>query len=630
MDFTTLPSLSGEALTEALALDFSTLDNDALATELNERSAHVTGLFALTAPSIAQVNVAEALVASVHEIEAEQAERTKAVEDAAERFAAARASFAAEDGADDGADDGAEDGAEDGEGDGADGAEDGDGAESAAAEDAGAEDGTDEGDGADDGADEGGDAGEGDGVTTASARNSQKVKALAKTATKVAARNKRPAVKKTSHITITAAADVPGFGVGAEMSDMDTLTKGLLGRVKGFAPYNARSARAMHSQSGGMPVVTKVPLAQFGLTFPEAMVASGNAGGEYHALKEAIKNHKEAIVASMKAGETITASALTAAGWCAPSPIAYNYVADYVVDGLITVPEVSAPRGGLYLTTGPQKSSQDEALDNFGWTQTEEQAEARTEKTFETIECPEFVDHRLDAVGYGFTIPILTQKAYPEIVTDALRYANVLYAHRTNRRIISDLVALSTAVTFSGYGSSFTDALEALSLIAVAERRRWDVGQNAVMEVKAPSWAMEVFRADMSRRNGIAKDSVSDGDIARHFADRRLAVEYVADWQEISVAGGALVLQGEFDVMMYPSGTFAKAVEDVINLSATYDAASLTVNEYTGVFFEQGLMTLKTAYGSSLVTVPVNTAGEQGALDLTSVLGPDHVAGGSF
>ena len=281
------------------------------------------------------------------------------------------------------------------------------------------------------------------------------------------------------------------------------------------------------------------------------------------------------------------------------------------------------------LTTGPAKqSSQGAALDDFGFVQTEAQAEARTVKTCETIVCPDFEDHRLDAVGYCIKIPLLTQKAYPELVTDSLRLASVLYAHKVNRRIISDLVSLSDAVTFSGYGSSFTDSLEALSLIAVAERRRWNIGKNAVMEVKAPLFAQEVYRADMSRRNGIAKDSVTDGDIARHFADRGLSVEYVADWQEISVESGALILPGAFKVIMYPSGTFIKAVEDVINLSAVYDAASLSVNEYTGVFFEQGILTAKAGYGSSLVTIPINTAGEQGALTLSGL--GDGTASGSF
>jgi hypothetical protein len=588
---------------------FSEMDNDALAASLTEAREEATSLFALTEPTIEQVNEAEALVASIGLIEAEQTTRATAVRDAAERFAAARDSFAVNDGVEDG-----NEGDEDAEG--TEGAEGDESAEDEGGADGAADNDTEAGDESAEG-DDGGDAGEGDGVTTASANHttSQRVKVSA--ASKVGRKTKRPAVSQTPKVVITAAADVPKFSTGQILDGMEEVTQALLNRTKGFAPFNAQSARAAASQSGGQPILHKYGVASFGIPIPDALSASA-ASEDYRTIKAAIK-------ARMGGGAE---DALTAAGWCAPSENVYSFIADYVVDGLATVPEVGAPRGGINITTGPARSSQGAALDDFGWTQTETQAEAGEVKPCETIVCPDFVDHRLDAVGYCYKIPLLTQKAYPELITDALRFANVLYAHRMNRRVITDMVNLSDAVTFSGYGSTFTDALEALSLIAVAERRRWNVGKNAIMEVKAPEFALEVYRADVSRRNGIAKDSVSDGDIARHFADRRLVVEYVADWQEVSVESGHLVLPGEFDVMMYPAGTFIKAVEDVVNLSAVYDAASLSVNEYTGVFFEQGYLLAKAGYGSSKVTIPINTAGEQGALRLVGQ--GDFTSAGSF
>lgn len=573
-------------------MDFNTMDNEALTAALTEHREKATALFALTEPTIEQVNEAEALVAAIGSIEGEQATRAAAVKDAADRFAAARATFSAEDPEAEGDEETEED------------------AEEADAEETDETDETDEGEvtaavGGDEDfpKDEKKKKTEDEAMTAAAVNHttSQRVKASA--ARKVGAKVKRPAVKEASTTVITAAADIPGFATGATLSDMEQVTQALLGRAKGFAPFNARAASMVSASNGGVPAITKYPVAQFGLTFDPSHVAT--RGNDYSAVQAALK--------AEKAGGS---QALTAAGWCAPSENVYSFIADYVVDGLITVPEVSAPRGGLNITTGPTHVTQGTALDDFGWTQTEAQAEAGTVKTFETIECPEFNDHRLDAVGYGYTIPILTNKAYPEIVTDALRMANVLYAHKVNRRIINDLVGMSSPVGFMGYGATFTDALEGLSMIAVAERRRWNIGQNAVMEVKAPIALQEVFRSDMSRRNGIAKDSVTDGDIAKHFLDRRLSVEYVADWQELTIVGNQLITAGEYKVMMYPSGTFVKAVEDVINLSVTHDAASLSVNQYTGVFFEQGILTAQAGYGSSLVTLPVNAAGEQGALTL--------------
>jgi hypothetical protein len=576
---------------------FADMDNDALTAALTEQRDEATTLFAIKEPSIAEVDTAEALVASVKAIEGEQATRAAAVKDAADRFSAARESFGVNDGVESSEDADADEDDEDAEdADEADADEaDADEAEDADSEEADAD---------------------ADAVTTASGvdhTKSQRVKPSA--ARRVGRKAKRPAVASTPQVTITAAADVQGFATGQSLDGMEQVTKALLNRVKGFSPFNAQSARSVASQSGGQPVLNKFGVASFGIPF-DATVTASKSSDDYSVVRAAIK-------ARMGGGAE---DALTAAGWCAPSENVYSYIADYVVDGLLTLPEVNAPRGGINITTGPARSSQDTALTDFGFVQTEAQAEASTVKTCETIVCPDFEDYRLDAIGYCYKIPLLTQKAYPELITDALRFANVLYAHKVNARLINDLNALAVDAGFAGYGPSFTDALEAMCIVAVKERRKWNLGRRAVIEVTLPEWVEEVFRADISRRNGVAKDSVSDGDIARHFTDRNLSVEYVADFEELD--GPNAVLPGEFPALMKPSGAVVKAVEDVVNLSAVYDAASLSVNEYTGVFFEQGILVAPAGYGVTRLTIPVNTAGEQGALTLNGL--GDSVANGSF
>jgi hypothetical protein len=572
-------------------MDFSTMSNEDLAASLAEKREKATALFALDAPTIEQVDEAEALVASIGEIEGEQATRAAAVKDAADRFAAAKQNFSVNDGvetSEDGDDEDDEDQADETEEEADEADESGDDGETVEASVEDDSESTDE---------------ETPDAVTASVNHtkSQVVKASAKTnvAKRVGRKTTRPKVAETPPVTITAAADVPQYATGSDLGDMETTAKALMNRVKGFAPHNKRSAQAVRSQSGGQPVLNRFGVASFNLNVPEALTAS-KASEDYDVVKAAIKG---------RMGDPASGT-LTAAGWCAPSETVFSFIADYVVDGLVTVPEVGAPRGGLNITTGPARSSQGAALDDFGFVQTEAEAEAGTEKTCETIVCPDFEDHRLDAIGYCYKIPLLTQKAYPELITDALRFAGVLYAHKVNARIIADMVALSTAVNAAPYGATFTDTLEALSIIAVKERRKWNVGQNAVMEVKMPEFAREVFRADMSRRNAVAVDAVTDQQIDAHFTARRLAVEYVADWQEMTGADAAW--PSTFDAMIFPAGTFIKAVEDVINLSAVYDAASLTVNEYTGVFFEQGILVAQAGYGSSVVTVPICTAGLSG------------------
>lgn len=625
MDFT---KQTGEALSNALALDVTTASDAALAAALVPRNEALDVLLAVETPTTEQADTAEAITASVEAIEAEQEKRAETVKTANAKFAKAKEAREARIKA-----------AAEAEAEGDDEESDEDAEESEESEVEAATDDTetasDEGDG-DDEDEDAEDEGDAEGEVEASTKRAPattRTRASKATAKALAAGNKRPAVKSASDVVITASANVDGFSLGQKMSGMDDVSRAAMNVVKAFPKFNERSARIIHDQTGGLPQIHKHGVAQFGVDFSDALTApeKGGTSGDYNAVQAAIKEHRERMALAVS-GDGLSQAALTAAAWCAPSPIVYSWIADYVVDGLITMPEISAPRGGVQITTGPRvggESQGDTNLDGFGWEFTETEMEADPTKPFEVIDCPEFEDHRLDAVGYAFKIPILTQKAFPELVTDALRFADVMYAHKINARLINDLVTLAgAAITFNGYGPSLTDSLEALSIYAVKQRRKWNLGENAPIEVKMPVWAKEVFRADMSRRNNAPLDDpINDARLSAHFASRRLVVEYIADFEELTGANIS-PLPAAFTAIMYPAGAVVKAVEDVVNLSAIYDAASLSKNEYTGVFFEQAIMTAQVGYEVHKVSIPVNTAGEAGALTLTGL--GDATANGSF
>ena len=622
-------------------MDFTSMDTEALTAALNEKREAVNALFALTEPATPeQADEAEALVASITEIETEQGRRADVAQDAADRFAAARASFASNDGEDSETPEEEDEkpfAAEDEEFAGDEGVE-----ASAEVDEADAGDDENDSDEADEADEEDADDAEGDvsednnsvavategapeAVTaSASTQEGQTIKASASrggsVASRVASKAKRPNKPSASPVTITAAADVPNVAAGAVLADLNAVASAAQSRVKAFPKFNARSAETVAEQSGGESVLHKFSVASFGVDFSADETAEKQSSGkDYSVTQTAVKNHRERVAASVQASLSGKPEALTAAGWCAPSPYVYNWIADYTVDGLLTLPEINAPRGGLQITQGPQLAQTvygGENVDNFGFGGTEAEAIAGTfDKTCETIECPNFVDHRLDWTGYCWKIPILTEHAYPELVTDALRLSNVLYAHKMNRRFINDVIGQSTAVTANGIGAIVTDTLEALVQVAVKERRWWNIGENATLEVKLPQEAREIFKFDMARRSGLAlNDVATDQKIAAYFANHNLAVEYLSDFDQRHGAGPVTAdWPTNIRAIMYPAGTFAKAVEDVINMSAVYDAASLSQNEYTGVFFEQGVMTVKLGYRSHIVTIPVCAAGLTGA-----------------
>jgi hypothetical protein len=417
---------------------------------------------------------------------------------------------------------------------------------------------------------------------------------------------------------------------------MNKVAEAVLSVARSLPKFNLSGQRMRHSESGGEPVLHKTSTASFGLDVPNSLTASAKKGDSAHdheVIKTAVKEHTERINLAMRGGtDPVTTAAMA---WCSPSEVVYNWIADFVVDGLITTAEVAAPRGGLMMTEGPRllqttyddsdvdtinAGAYDDADEVYGFGGTEEEMEAGYVKTCETIECPPFVDHRLDFTGYCWKIPLLTEATFPELVADAMRVADVAFAHKMNRRKIGDIRRGSTAIdATNALGGVMIDTLEAFTQVAIKERRWWNIGENATMEIKLPQVAKYIFKFDMARRSGLAlNDTATDQKVAAHFAAYNFSVEYLSDYQQ--VYGGATPTADwpeTIEGMMYPVGTWLTSVKPVVNLSTIYDAASLSENEYTGVFFEQGIMTLRRGYRSHRISVPVCVAGRTGANDLT-------------
>lgn len=405
-----------------------------------------------------------------------------------------------------------------------------------------------------------------------------------------------------SRVSITASADVPNFAAGQNLDSLSDVAQAVGNRVKGFPTFNPNRAARGSGRMPTEPQLHKFGVASFKLDFPEELTIS-RASDDMEVLELASKE-------SRLEGDSLVA----AGGWCAPSETIYDLCDGETLDGIISVPEVNVTRGGINYTSGPQFAD----FYTQGFTQTEAQAIAGTAKACYEITCPAFTEVRLDAVGLCITVPILTDVAYPELTRRVISGSMVAHQHRVNSSVIARMVALSgPARIFAGLGSSVGDGLAAFELAADQRRQIYRLGLNESMEVILPFWVRGAFRSDLALRQGVAADAISDAQIEAHFTARHLAVQWAYDWQPLDTT--AEVYPTTYNALMYPAGTFVKGVSDVINLSAVYDAASLKVNTYTGVFFEQGLLVAKMCYSSDLLTLPVCNAGRVGAANLTCV-----------
>jgi hypothetical protein len=406
------------------------------------------------------------------------------------------------------------------------------------------------------------------------------------------ARPAKPAASRAP-VVITAAADVPDFATGSRILGLEEVGKATVNRMRGFG---------VPSGDGTSEDLRHVGVASFKLDFPKELTIDRHSD-DLEVLTYAGKE-------SRLPGKSLVASG----GWCAPSETIYDLCAGETTDGILSVPEVNVSRGGIKYTSGPDFSS---IYTNVGFCQTEAQAIAGNTKTCFEVPCPAFTEVRLDACGLCIKAPILTQAAYPELVQRWISGSMIAHQHKMNNKVLTAMAtAAGTAKVITGIGTTAGDTLGGLELIADGLRQKYKLGLTQTLEVVVPFWVRGAIRSDLGNRTGQPTDAVTDADITAHFSARHLAVSFVYDWQELATPP-AVAYPATFQALVYPAGTFIKGTSDIITLNAVYDAASLAVNTYTALFFEQGILVAKMCYEATLVTLPICNAGRTGAANFT-------------
>ena len=224
-------------------------------------------------------------------------------------------------------------------------------------------------------------------------------------------------------------------------------------------------------------------------------------------------------------------------GWCAPSETIYDFCSYETVSGILDVPSINMPRGGIKYSKGPDYST---LAATWGFTQTEAQADASTAKVCYPVACPPFVETRLDAVGFCVTAGVLTNTTYPELIRRVLEIGSVAHAHKVNAYVINKIsTAIGAAINHAEIGATTADVLDAVDLQAMRIRYQLAMAETATIEAVLPIWAKAIFRGDLSRRTGMAELAVSDAQINSYFAARGVRVQWVYDYQPLDATGTA-------------------------------------------------------------------------------------------
>jgi hypothetical protein len=417
----------------------------------------------------------------------------------------------------------------------------------------------------------------------------------------------RTAPKASTTVTerspFAAAANLPGYAPGAPM-DKGEIAEALNASFRGVSKASIQAA-----QRAGQRFSQRYGIANIDKRFsPEARVGDDYTQSQIEAA------HKFVTDQSRLPGGSLVA----AGGWCAPSETVYDLCKLESRDGLISIPEINIPRGGLRFTQGPDWST---ILATTGFCFTEaddidgnyDGAESGpSPKPVDTVPCPDFTDVRLDVCGVIVNGGILQNRAYPE-VTD--RYVDMVltgHFHRVATNVIASMVAQSTAVSPTSMGglngSSTANILSAVELQATDIRYKYRMMDSTVLEAVFPIWSKGLIRADLSRRTGVDMLDVSDEMIMAWFRRRKINAQFVYNWQNLG-GSPATVWPTTMDFLIYPAGTFVKGTSDIITIEMLHDSTLNAENNFTAIFTEEGYSVMKMCHEARNVTVATLCAG---------------------
>jgi hypothetical protein len=432
---------------------------------------------------------------------------------------------------------------------------------------------------------------------------------------------------RQGYATLVAAADVPNVAAGSKFDSLLDVAKA----------FESRSAGFSRSSGGTASGPVHYPVAVLRRDYPVEFSVDGD-DGDYAKLVAVADEARLPGGSLLKSAdlrrqeleaEGVPNALVAAAGWCAPSETDYSVCLQITTDGLADFPEVLARRGGIRHTTGIEFDTIFGAGTGF-FDLTEAQVAAGTVKTCLEIPCPSFVDDRLGVTGLCLTGNILSIRGYPEFTALFTRGALAASAHQINREQIADVVAGSTPINLTGVapwasdGSVVSQVLSAVEMAALDIKYRLRMQRSATLEVIFPFWLLGQMRADWIRRNGgdyANTLTLADSAINSALSARGVRAQWVYDWQDAFANSAATGMGGDTPVsnlpttlqfLMYPAGTWVRAVSDVITLNSVYDSTKLATNQVTHLFTETGWAMIKMCPVSRVYTIPICANGSTG------------------
>jgi hypothetical protein len=441
-----------------------------------------------------------------------------------------------------------------------------------------------------------------------------------------AAQRRAPAPRvpeRRSDFVITAAAPSAGMPIGTQFTDLDGLTRAVIGQARGMGVTN------------GNP--NYVPLATIANRYDQVLGEQTSPDVVERTIRE--------LTSRGRTGDAMEAL-VAAGGWCAPSEIRYDFFNIACEGGGIDLPTVGIDRGGVRFPISPSLAdvfSNPSGLAPFTttltassvpwlWTEADDISAVTGTGTKPCIRvpCPSFDEARLECFGICLTAGNLTDNAYPESTKNFLGLLMSAHAHAMNFRYIARIASLSTLSTpASGEGCTgagvVAPLLGAVELAAIDYRTKYGMCDTDVLEVVLPTWSKGAVRSDLAKRTGQDLDSmaVTDAQIAAWFDARGVRVQFVQDYQVRAAglpgqSGAVTAWPTTVEFLIYAAGTFVRGNGMSLDLGVVRDSTLNAKNDHTAAWSEECHLIARFGHEGRRYVVQICADGTTGAADLTA------------
>ncbi len=302
--------------------------------------------------------------------------------------------------------------------------------------------------------------------------------------------DRKPQVRPTTTLSITAGADVPGFSSGTPLKDDLEVADAFQRRL--------HSLRNAHGGDGEQHIV-----ASYVQEFP---------GNRFLSATDPMENTDK--IQSVTSREAITA----AAGVCLPLETRYDMFCDIgVTDRPVrdSLARFGADRGGIRYFSAPTLASAEGATGY--WRSEDGPTAGGTDTEFATygpdrvtptnpanakpcleVQCVEEKTAWIEAITLCLTFNNLTTRTFPELIKRHNELALVAHARIAENALLAQIEAGSTAVTMPAQVISATrEILNVLALAVAAYRHKHRMDGVAPLRLILPAWVRDLIRADM-------------------------------------------------------------------------------------------------------------------------------------